>query len=306
MWSYEGGYAGLAVEPVNASIFASVPNSRCDVFNVKGEKLRSFESDRSISILRSARLTPDEQSELLGSGTWTNFVTAMTSDGTALWTEITQHGIDDVWAADLDADDIDEVIVGYNGVGGLHVFDHDGVRRWKHTGIGNVWHVTAGDVTGDGNVEVLSTSATGKVHIFDSDGKLLKDLDTSVYANMIRVGRIAGEDQAARIFVVGTGDEGAKLIALDSEGNELSSTDLPQSNHFDSLALAGRVPWGAAGMRGGRVYVVDLTSGQQIAVATGQGQTPHVAWAEGEEGEQPLLLVATGNRLVAYRIKRSE
>jgi hypothetical protein len=42
--------------------------------------------------------------------------------------------------------------------------------------LGNVQPVCAGDYDGDGAREVLTTSAEGKVHIFNADGKKLKDL----------------------------------------------------------------------------------------------------------------------------------
>ena len=53
------------------------------------------------------------------------------------------EGIDDVWAADLDGDGIDEVIVGYNGGAACMFFAADGKRLWKRTDLANVWHVNS-------------------------------------------------------------------------------------------------------------------------------------------------------------------
>lgn len=294
----------MAVDGQQNAIFALKSRRQCEVLNAAGEIQRTFEIERNVTQLRPANLTPSDQTELLGYDQWGGFVTAVALDGTRLWTESGGEGIDDVWAADLDSDGQDEVIVGYNGGTGLHVFDRTGVRRWQYDRIGNVWHVAAGDVTGDGSIEVVTTSASGQVHLFDADGQQLKELDCSIYANMVRVGRVAEDDDADTIFVVGTGDNNEQLVALDGAGTELWAVDLPDdTNHCDSMAIARGTAWAAVGLRGGLVIVVDLLQGTIIARAVRQGQSPQVNWATDPADDSPLLLVATGRSLDAHHVK---
>src|SRR5205085_2269930 len=118
------------------------------------------------------------------------------------------QGLDDVWPADLDGDGIDEVIVGFNGGTGMHVLNASGKLLWQSTGLGNIWHVSAGDVMGDGKPRVVTTSATGRVHIFSTDGNEHRDLDAGFYADMVRVGKLSAQDSRATIVVAGTVNNG--------------------------------------------------------------------------------------------------
>ena len=91
--------------------------------------------------------------------------------GKPLWSYLGGGGVDDVWAADLNGDGLDEVIIGYNGGTGVHVLDHSGKLLWKNTAVANVWHVDAGNFAGDGRPAVVTTSAAGKVHLLQADGR---------------------------------------------------------------------------------------------------------------------------------------
>ena len=204
----------------------------------------------------------------------------------------------------MNGDGLDEVIVGYNGATGLHVLDNQGNALWKYMNIGNVWHVCVGDINGDKLPEVVTTSAQGRVHVFDGKGKRIKSIDAGCYANMIRLARLSKEDQAAAALVGGSGDDGEVLVALTFDGERKWSVKLPSGpiDHIDSAHVASSSPWVAVGMRGGLVHVVDVTNGEIIAHVGGQGERPEVGWLETSGGEAPLLLVATGRELNAFRL----
>ena len=205
-----------------------------------------------------------------------------------------------MWAADLNGDGLDEVIIGYNGGTGLHVLDSKGKLLWKNTDLGNVWHVTAGNVDGDALPEVISTSAEGEVHIFDGTGKHLRDLDPGIYGNMVRTCPSGGDDKAFDLIVVGgKGDDKEELVALDSEGNKRWS--LAVATNVASAAGCRTKPWIAAAVADGTVHIIDATSGTEIAHAAAQGKQAEVAWLTPAEGD-PLVVVATGRELNAYGI----
>jgi hypothetical protein len=254
--------------------------------------------------IRLAELDGAEPPEFLGYSVWASDLVAESSDGKKLWTMPPGNGIDDVWAANLDDDPRDEIIVGFNGRTGLHVLDADGKLRWKCEEIGNVWHVAAGDMGGDGKLEVVSTSAQGAVHVFNAaDGSRIKDITVPIYANMIRTAKIDGADQPAVALVAGSADASDGLVAVDLEGNVRWQTPLPDEGtpHLESLQVAASQPWAAAGMHGGLIYVVDAKAGQIIGHTRDQGSQPDVAWVD-REGASPLLLVATGEAVNAFEV----
>src|SRR4030095_14553861 len=151
---------------------------------------------------------------------------------------------------DLDGDQSDEVIVGFNGNVGVHVLNGDGQLLWKSTDIGNVWHVSAGDVLGQGLPQVVTTSARGQIHVFGNDGNARKDLDPGFYANMVRAGKTAAEQASATIFVGGGSSSGSlRLAALAGDGYMKWTIELSDNRHsIYSTSLAARKPWLAAGL----------------------------------------------------------
>ncbi len=306
LWSASGAYTSVATDAKGETIYALQRGGKCDILDSGGKTLRSFAlGGTSQGILRVARRAGAGDG-LLGFQSWGPSVFAVKVDGTKVWEEKSGEGVDDVWAADLDGDGSDEAIVGYNGMTGLHVFSSEGKRLWKRSDIGNVWHVTAGDVDGDGKPEVITTSAQGKVHVFAAaDGKPVMQLNPGIYATMVRVaaGRAIAPAKGDLILVAGTKtpEQGVSIAALGADDKVQWTTaiaaDVPSC---DSMAVTPDGKWAALGLRGGRVCVVDVTSGKIVASTGDQGRTPAVAWAAKPNGSGSLLLVATGTAVNAF------
>jgi thiol-disulfide isomerase/thioredoxin len=308
-WTASGPYSSVATSRTGPSIYALQGRGQCDVLDLAGKVVRTFPckgQEQAQSTARVARLAKDSEG-LLVFHTWGNAVTAFKNDGTRLWEEPGGQGIDDVCAADLDGDGLDEVIVGYNGSTGLHVFAHDGKRLWKVTTLGNVWHVAAGDLDGDGKPDVVSTSAQGKVHVFSAaDGKPRSTLDAGLYANMVRTapGRLFPSARGDVAIVFASGQSGSAMVAVGGDGKVHWTLKFPAGlQHCDSMAISGDGTWAALGLRGGRVCVVELAGGRIVAETSGQGMTPSVAWTAPASGAAPLLLVATGTEINAFHVK---
>ena len=311
-WSMEGAWSGVVSDAKKGVIYATGIGGKCVEVDLTGKLLREINIPQDGgAVVRLANLSRDGGKALLTFTAWSGELKAYDLNGKQLWSY--PSGIDDVWASDLDGDGSDEVIVGYNGFTGLHVLDSKGQLLWKTTGIGNVWHVCAGNVWGEGKPQVVTTSAAGQVHVFGSDGKKRKDLDAGCYANMVRVGKLSEKDKAATILVVGPAlDGGANaktviLTALSGDGAKKWSQELPAGTppHVDSADMAPGKPWLAVGMRGGKVHVVDLEKGEIIASVSDQGMAPEVGWATSKDSGAPLLLVATGgSKLNAFRVAK--
>jgi hypothetical protein len=247
----------------------------------------------------------------LGFSVWSPAVRAFDSIGKLLWTfpdaAMGAMGIDDVWPIDLDGDKSDEVVVGFNGSTGLYVLDSKGQILWKAADrIGNVWHVSGGNVRGDGQPLVVSTSAAGKVHIFSNNGTIRTDLDAGVYANMVRVGKIHPSDTSDTI-IYGSTDAANSisiLVAMAGDGSRKWIMQLPTAPRpaIGAMYMAPGMPWIAVAMQGGIVHVVDAERGVVIATVDGQGQTPEVAWMPMKDGAAPLLSISSGISLTAFQV----
>jgi peroxiredoxin len=303
-WTYDGGWSGVVTDPKSSVVYAISPAGSVVVLDAAGKERSKHEMEVAGTTLRLAEISKGDEPELLNFGRWSSDLIAANVDGNQIWSYPQGDGIDDVWAADLDGDGQDEVIVGFNGGTGLHVLDAAGKPRWKNTDLGNVWHVSAGDMDGDGTLEVVTTSAQGDAHVFAANGEHVKDISMPLYANMIRTAKIDGADKAAVAVVAGSGEAGEELTAVDLAGKSRWTIQLPlvETAHVDSMSIATDKPWAAVGMRDGLIHVVVLSSGEVIAHARDQGQRPEVAWLQ-REGQSPLLLVANGDAVQAFVVE---
>jgi peroxiredoxin len=303
-WTHPGAWNGVATDATNGLAYAcSSSGSSVVALDARGEQQAEHELQGAGSTLRLAQLTGDAQAEFLTFTTWSSGLSADANDGRRLWDYPAGQGIDDVWAADLDQDGRDEVIVGYNGGTGLHVLKSDGSLSWKDTDLANVWHVAAGDLDGDGKNEVIATSARGMLHVFSADGKHLNDVSVPLYANMVRTASLDGADKPAVALAGGMGDSGELLVCVDLEGKQRWLTPLPEADvpSIDAMMVAESRPWAAVAMRGGLIHVVNLETGTIFAHAVDQGLLPQVAWLERKD-QSPLLLVASGAAVNAFEV----
>jgi hypothetical protein len=310
-WSLEGSWTGVVSDDSTGTVYAIGQGGQCVAVDSAGKIQRKIQLPGAVgSTVRLATLRGDGAKALLTFSVWGDELRVYDLSGKHLWSYPGAAGIDDVWAGDLNGDGADEVIVGHNGGTGVHVLDGTGRRLWRSTAIGNVWHVCAGDVLGEGKSQVVTTSAAGKVHIFGSDGTTSKDLDAGCYATMVRIGKPSDKQKAATILVAGSArDDHRKveiLTALSGDGTKRWSLELPagRTPNVDSAYPAPGKPWLALGTGGGQVHVVDIDKGQLIASVNDQGTNPEVGWVKGNDAGGPLLLVATGSRLNAFRITR--
>ncbi len=263
---------------------------------------RSFRRQRSKIIparCRTANLAGDANCELLLFGRPDRTITACATDGTTLWNYAEDAAIDDVWPADLTGDGLDEVIVGYNGRGGLHVLDPAGKLLWKSLTVGNVGSVSAGDLDGDGRAEVLCASH-GSVHVYSATGEALRAIRPSFYASLVLPWQPDGEDDKhCRLIVAGRRRPDHVVAMLSAQGREQWVLKLPAG--VRDAAFAPQRGWLALALRDGSVRIVDLTAGQEIAHVGGQGGIADVAWMDSPEGD-PLLVIANSKQLEAYRV----
>jgi FG-GAP-like repeat len=325
-WSLIDPYEALAADPTGQSLYAVLKQGRCDVVDLEGKIHRTMNlegftpASAQAGTLRvhTARIAKGEDALIIHSNETS--ILAYRTDGTKLWSYLGAPrkglgGLDDLAVVDLDGDGVDELVAGYGGSPGLQVFSTQGKPLWERPELGNCWNVAVGDLDGDGKQEVISTSAKGKFHLFaPKDGSPLRTLDPGFYATIIRTapGKSLGVPRGDVILTTGTdrtppGPVYSTLVAVGGEGKKLWSLKLSESfSHCRSLSVSHDGLW-AAVLLVDRIRIVDLARsrvvGQVVVPIVGQGPEVTFTWVNRVAGHSPLLVVATGDALNAFRLK---
>ena len=284
VWSLDGNWGGVAVPEGSRVAYASRSGQLVSVDLRDGSA--TVVGHDAVHKLRVG--VHNGQPMVVSFDAWGKQVAANVG-GQRLWTHATTDGIDDVWPVDLDGDGESEVVVGLNGGGGVLALGAAGRVLWSDRTIGNVWHVTAGPL--DGKIlRVLTTSATGQVHVFSVTGERVRNLEARCYATEVRLG-----DQP---FVGGSGEDGSVVATLDPSGWMTKVSE--REAGIGSLAAAASLQWIGVSTVTGHVYALRAANGAVDGVASDQGRAAELAWAN--TAESPLLIVAGSVGLKAYRV----
>ena len=323
-WSLPGPWSGVVAEPESGTIYAGIPgdpvtpppfalvaaSARIREIDFNGKTLREIATDgfRSTKIAL-AHLSGSSDPDFLLFESFTDGVHALDSNGNLIWTHAASGGgVYEAAAIRGAGGASDDVSVSFYGKAGIHVLNGHGEALWKsELQTCNRPAVAAGDVRGDGTMQIVTTSEAGHLKLFSRSGTVLGDLGARIPASFILLSKLSRNDRAATILAIGTQTPGVTVAvnAFSGDGTTRWSAAL-QSNinpaMVYSAAIAPGQPWLAVSLEGGQVFVLDAAQGTIIASIDGQTRLPEVAWVTTADKSASRLIVSTHDIMRAYNV----
>lgn len=170
---------------------------------------------------------------------WAVGVTLLDKRGQKLWSYDGLPGIDDSASGDVLGEGKSQVVIGFNGRGGLFLMNSDGKKIWQKTEA-NVWHVETLDIKGDGRREILHSNAQGQLLVRDAGGDVIARYLPDHYASHFALTRWGPESQATHILIPSKerGDDCCKpvLLVLDAQGKAVADFQAPLGDLMNRAA----------------------------------------------------------------------
>lgn len=173
---------------------------------------------------------------------WAVPVTLFDKEGNVSWrSEGTWQGVNDSAPGDLYGDGKLSVVIGFNGRGGLALFDGQGKRLWKKEE-SNVWHVELLDTTGDGHEEILHSNGKGQLLVRNENGDVTAEYLPGVNVSQFALTRWGEEARPSHILVpISVFREGCckpEFLILDAHGKRVTEIESPLGNLFTQASAA--------------------------------------------------------------------
>ena len=157
-------------------IFVSDVSGTMHVFAATGTLVRTFpfQGDPFLIEIGTDGLAGPQ---VVNYRTWGPEITVSYTLGNLRWLYGTSSAVNGARWGDIDGDGTDELVVGYNGSGGLHMLDSTGQLIWSVSTFGNVWSQAIIPANSPGGPLVLATEAGGNVQVFDGAGNHMRTLN---------------------------------------------------------------------------------------------------------------------------------
>lgn len=224
-WPYEPGKKALAVVGSRGVRFLD---------GNKKVQLRVNFDPRPHSSIELVRLKANgEYGYLNREQSWAADVMLFDARGKLLWTYKGSSGVDDSAAGDVDGDGKAEVVIGFNGDGGIHLVNLEGKKLWRQDG-GNVWHVEMMEANGDGKCTILHSGGDwdAQMTLRDATGKILmKHRLTWPHVANFALTRWGNEAKADKIVI----PDDEKIHIYRATGTKIATQDAPGLSRFANI-----------------------------------------------------------------------
>ena len=301
-WSIAGRWNDvLSAEPWNV-LYATKPTQCYEILKAGNYRSVPFavpagESFRLIALNRteSAILSSSERRGL----------TAFEPGGKLLWS----YGSDfrESWIVDLDGDGADEVIAYINSASErrYEILNSKGeviLKKEVEFAFRDLCTIRSASKEAG---RVVAISAANQLCLFDKDLELVKYFPIKRISACIARTVTTATNSPDDIVVAGNnGQLHCFVFAASAEGKIKWFQHFPvrKGGAVSSVSAFTSSAWIAVAIEGGAVHVIDAKDGQTIARWYGLGDHPKVAWSKNNDVGEPLLVVATGAQLNAYRV----
>jgi len=158
-------------------------------------------------------------------GAWITNVELFDADGKTLWSyDRGLVGINDAAAGSLGPNPTTNIVVGFNGAGGVRLLSSEGKEMWKQDD-GKVWHVEIAPASDKSRSVILHSNARGQLTVRDPDGHIVGRYQPEIYVasfsmtswgdDSTRNKIIASDKDLIYVFTI----EGKTLVRLPSPGS---------------------------------------------------------------------------------------
>ena len=198
-------------------------HSNVEILDLDGKSEGAIKLDRGITQAEVGRGIAGPV--LLGYTKWGGEITAFSTTGEVLWTRPTPTGANGAHWGDLDADGVDEVIIGMNGFGGLSAVGSDGQELWSYPNIGNVWSQAVISASSDQAARIFATHSDGTVIELNSEGQAQREFPKIGYVAPMNAARMEGSGDVQLVVQASVSNllffSSEVVLGLDISGAEI-------------------------------------------------------------------------------------
>lgn len=290
--------------------FIGKPKSIVEI-DADGKQLNTTPIDSIANALYVANFDLDGVPEFVVIGDRSEAI-AYSSSGSRLWSHTFAGSITRACVADLDADGLDEVLIGING-GDVEIFDNDGsslcqiraAGAWGMSPLSNQQGITDVAIFEDSRRQVPWIS---DVAIVDTHCSTISRREIALGVSgclPIRSDEDAGRQKVLIWGYTANSSLGAALVGADGQIEQSCSVaNDDRGNIFlsgDYLPKQGLL---AAGLRNGEVRVLSFKSSKLIG-SYGNLGIMQVGWIWSHD-DKPVLIVTTGSDTYAFDVRKDD